>query len=201
MKKIKQTKHNYWKWAFWLVVIFILAIGLITFERATAPVKVPTQTNALAKTENSFEITLNRKQVNALSSNYLDRFLKGNNIKYKFIVGSKYATVIGSTHFLGAKIQFAINFIPVRLSNGNVLLKAKGLSVGRLNLPLKYVMGYIKKQYKLPNWVYINQKKKTVLLDLNKYSKHRSLHYSAKTIDMDNGVFQFIVSIPKNGGL
>ncbi len=192
--------RNYWKWAFWGLVLVILGGGLFLYGRVTAPASVPTESSAPAKTDNSFEINLNREQVNALSSNYLDRFLKGNNIKYRFIVGKQYATVIGTTKFLGAKVQFAMNFIPERQSNGNVLLKAKGLSIGRLNLPIKYVIGYIKKQYKLPNWVYVNQNRRTILLDLNKYSKHHSLHYSAEKIDIKNGEFRFLISIPKNGG-
>lgn len=193
------TKRNYWKWAFWGLVIIILGGCLFIYGRVTAPANTPTETSAPAKTANSFEVNLNRKQVNALSSNYLDRFLKGNNIKYRFIVGKQYATVIGTTKFLGARVQFAMNFVPERQENGNVLLKAKGLSIGRLNLPIKYVMGYIKKQYKLPNWVYVDQNKRTILLDLNKYSKHHALHYSAEKIDIQNGEFRFLISIPKNG--
>lgn len=199
MKKLGQ-KRNYWKWAFWGLVIVLVLTGGFIYSRVTAPVTVPTEVSAPAKTANSFEVTLNRKQVNALSSNYLDRLLKGNNIKYRFIVGKEYATVIGTTKFWGSKVQFAINFIPERQTNGNVLLRAKGLSVSRLNLPIKYVMGYIKKQYKLPNWVYVDQKKQTILLDLNKYSKNHALHYSAEQIDIKNGQFRFLISIPKNGG-
>lgn len=199
MKKLGQ-KRNYWKWAFWGLVIILVLTGGFIYSRVTAPVTVPNEANVPTKTANSFEVTLDRKQVNALSSNYLDRLLKGNNIKYRFIVGKEYATVIGTTKFLGSKVQFAINFIPERQTNGNVLLRAKGLSVGRLNLPIKYVMGYIKKQYKLPNWVYVNQKKQTILLDLNKYSKNHALHYSAEQIDIKNGQFRFLISIPKNGG-
>lgn len=193
-------RRNYWKWAFWALVLIILGSGLFLYGRVTAPASVPAESSAPAKTANSFEVTLDRSQVNALSSNYLDRLLKGSDIKYRFIVGKQYATVIGITKFLGAKVQFAMNFIPERQSNGNVLLKAKGLSIGRLNLPIKYVMGYIKKQYKLPNWVYVNQNRRTILLDLNKYSKHHSLHYSAEKIDINNGEFRFLISIPKNGG-
>lgn len=197
-----QTKkqHNWWKWAFWILLLVVLGSCAYVYNRATAPASEPTEASTPAKTANSFEVTLNREQVNALSSNYLARLQKGNRIKYRFVVGKQYATVIGNTHFLGAKVQFAMNFVPQRMSNGNVLLKAKGLSIGRLNLPIKFVMGYIKKNYKLPTWVYVNQNKKTVLLDLNKYSKQHSLHYSAQKIDIANGSFRFLVSIPQNGG-
>ena len=102
----------------------------------------------------------------------------------------------GNTKFLGAKVRFAINFIPERLDNGNVLLRAKGLSVGRLNIPIKFVMGYIAKNYNIPKWVTINPQKKTVLLDLNRYSKHRSLKYSAQEINMQEGRFKFLITVP-----
>lgn len=195
-----EKKRNPWKWAFWtLLAIIVVAIG-ITWSKISAPVDVPAQQAAYSKVDTSMEVTLNREQVNALSANYLNQFLKDKSIKYRFIVGKKYATLIGQTKFLGTKVQFALNFIPERLSNGNVLLKAKGLSVGQLNVPTSYVMGYIKKSYDLPNWVYLNQRKNTVILDLNKYSRHKSLRYSAEELNMDDGQFSFLISIPNNKG-
>lgn len=195
----KSTKHNPWKWAFFtLLTLILLVIGTIFFK-ATAPTNVPAQQEAYPTTDTSVAVTLNRRQVNALSKNYLERFLKDDKVKYRFVVGNKYATVIGKTHFLGAQVQFALNFIPKRLSNGNILLQTKGLSVGQLNLPVKFVLSYIKSNYKLPNWVYVNQKKKTITLDLNRYSKHRSLHYSAQEVHMEKGEFKFLITIPKGG--
>lgn len=195
----REQKHrNPWKWAFFTLLVVVLAAVGITFAKVVAPVKEPTQKAAYAQTDTSMEVTLSREQVNALSANYLNRFLKDKKVKYRFIVGKKYATLIGQTKFLGAKVQFALNFIPERLSNGNVLLRARGLSVGQLNVPISFVMGYIKNSYQLPNWVYINQKKKTVILDLNKYSRHKSLHYSAEELNMNDGQFKFLISIPNN---
>ena len=193
-------KRNPWKWAFLTVLALILIVMGITWSKISAPLDVPAQQAAYAKVDTSMEVNLNREQVNALSANYLNRFLKDKSVKYRFIVGKKYATLIGRTKFLGAKVQFALNFIPKRLNNGNVLLKAKGLSVGQLNVPTSYVMGYIKKSYDLPNWVYLNQRKQTVILDLNKYSRHKSLRYSAQELNMDKGQFSFLISIPDKGG-
>ena len=196
----KNAKNrNPWKWAFLtLLAVIVVTVGTI-FYKVSAPTTVPTQEAAYNKADTSVAVTLNRRQVNALSKNYLDRFLKDDKVKYRFLVGNKYATVIGKTHFLGAKVQFALNFIPKRLSNGNILLQTKGLSVGQLNLPVKFVLSYIKANYKLPNWVYLNQKKRTIILDLNRYSKHRALHYSAQEINMEKGEFKFLITIPKGG--
>lgn len=166
-------------------------------RQVTAPVETDNTVGALKSSNSSFEVKLNSQQVNALAANYLTRLQKNKKTKYDFVVGKKYATITGSTKFLGFKLNFALNFIPKRLANGNVLLNAKGLSVGRLNLPIKYVMGYIKNHYKIPDWVQLNQKKKTILLDLNRYSRHRNLHYAAQQIDLKNGSFKFLVTVPK----
>lgn len=196
-RPVKTNQHNWWKWAFFILIALILISGGVLYHKITAP--VPSNTvgaPAYRQTDNAVQVDLNRKQVNALSSNYLNHFLHNSKIKYRFIVGPKYATLIGKTKVLGARVQFALNCVPKRLSNGNVLLTAKGLAVGRLNLPVSFVMGYVKNTYKLPNWVNVNQHKKTVLLDLNKYSRNKQLRYSAKEINMAKGQFKIQVAIP-----
>lgn len=191
-----KKKTNYWKWAFIILVLLIIVTCGTILVKATAPAPQAEMTQTTKANNSSLVVELNRKQVNALSANYLDNYLKDNKIKYNFMVGDKYATLVGDTKFLGAKVRFAINFIPERTSQGNVLLLAKGLSVGRLNIPIKFVMGYIAKNYKIPKWVSINAQKKTVLLDLNRYSKHHQLKYSAQEINMESGQFKFLITVP-----
>lgn len=189
---------NWWKWAF-IALLAVIAVGIGTvIRRASAPAPLPAVARQVKPADASVTVELNRKQVNALSANYLNKFLKGQQVKYHFLVGKQYATLTGDTKFLGAKVRFAINFVPKRLADGNVLLTAKGLSVGRLNIPIRFVMGYIAKNYNIPDWVKINAKKKTVLLDLNQYSRHRSLKYSAQEIDMAAGRFKFLITVPTN---
>ena len=189
---------NRWKWAFTvLLAVIVLATGTV-INRVTAPAPTPAVTRKADIGDTSMTVELNRHQVNALAANYLNRFLRGQQVKYTFIVGQQYATLAGDTKFLGAKIRFALNFIPERQKNGNVLLRAKGLSIGRLNLPVKIVMGYIAKNYNVPKWVKIDAKKKTILLDLNQYSAKRSLKYSAQEINMAQGRFKFLITVPTN---
>lgn len=195
-----KAKHqiNWWKWAFFLLVLAILVTGGVVINRATAPAPQATVSRPIKPSDTSVSVELNRNQVNALAANYLNRFLKGQKVKYNFIVGNKYATLTGDTKFMGIKVRFAINFIPEKTKEGNVLLRAKGLSVGKLNLPLKFVMGYIAKNYNIPKWVTINAKKQTVLLDLNRYSQHRALKYAAQEINMTSGKFKFLIIVPSN---
>ncbi len=198
MSKVEKKKFNGWRLAFFVLLAVIVVGGAVVVQRAAAPAPAPEVSRPAQPADTSLTVALNRKQVNALSANYLNKFLKGEQVKYHFIVGKKYATLVGDTKFMGAKIRFAINFIPQTTKEGNVLLKAKGLSVGQLNIPLQFVMGYIAKNYNIPKWVSIDAKKKTVLLDLNRYSKHRSLKYSAEEINMADGRFSFLITVPTN---
>ena len=198
MSRAEQKSFNGWKWAFFVLLAAIIISGAVVVHRAAAPAPAPEVSQPVQTADTSLTVALNRKQVNALSANYLNKFLKGERVKYHFIVGKRYATLVGDTKFMGVKVRFAINFIPQMTKEGNVLLKAKGLSVGQLNIPLKFVMGYIAKNYNIPKWVSIDAKKKTVLLDLNRYSKHRSLKYSAEEINMEDGRFRFLITVPTN---
>lgn len=198
MSRAEKKSFNGWKWAFFVLLAAIIIGGAVVVHRAAAPAPAPEVSRPVQTADTSLTVALNRKQVNALSANYLNKFLKGERVKYHFIVGKKYATLVGDTKFMGVKVRFAINFIPQMTKEGNVLLKAKGLSVGQLNIPLKFVMGYIAKNYNIPKWVSIDAKKKTVLLDLNRYSKHRSLKYSAEEINMEDGRFRFLITVPTN---
>lgn len=196
MSKLATKHFNIWKWAFFVLLAAIVVSGAVVVHKAAAPAPAPEVSRPATVSNTSLTVVLNRKQVNALSANYLNKFLKGQQVKYHFMVGKKYATLVGDTKFMGVKVRFAINFIPQMTKQGNILLKAKGLSVGQLNIPLRFVMGYIAKNYNIPKWVSINAKKKTVLLDLNRYSKHRSLKYSAKEINMADGRFRFLITVP-----
>ncbi|HJA26954.1 MAG TPA: YpmS family protein [Candidatus Limosilactobacillus intestinigallinarum] len=196
MTKLAKKHFNGWKWAFIVLLAAIVISGAVVVHKATAPAPAPEVSRPVNASDTSLTVDLNRKQVNALSANYLNKFLKGQQVKYHFIVGEKYATLVGDTKFMGIKVRFALNFVPQMTKEGNVLLKAKGLSVGQLNIPLRFVMGYIAKNYNIPKWVAIDAKKKTVLLDLNRYSRHRSLKYSAQEINMADGHFRFLITVP-----
>ena len=67
---------NKWRTAFFaLVALLVICFGVL-FAKVTAPVSTPAETTASSTTDPTLEVTMNRKQVNALSANYLNRFLK-----------------------------------------------------------------------------------------------------------------------------
>ena len=82
------------------------------------------------------------------------------------------------------------------MENGNVQLKATNISIGKLNLPIGYVMNLIAKQYNLPKWVQIDSKKQLIVLNLDEYKLENGLKIKAKKFDLKNDDIRFSVYLP-----
>ncbi|HJE87424.1 MAG TPA: YpmS family protein, partial [Levilactobacillus hammesii] len=163
--------------------------------KATGTTKVASTAKPATETTN-IDVTLNKKQVNALADYYVNKSLKGQSIKYSFQV-SDHAILTGSTKVLGANVNFVLLLKPTVLSSGDVQLKAEKLSVGSLPVPVSFVMSYVAKNYPLPNWVSMDSHKKTATLHLTAIGNGKKLSYAAKKIDMSGaGKFVFQARIP-----
>lgn len=189
---------NIWKWAFFaLVAVLLIGAGTLASKIFAQPAVTTSQTQPTNSAAN-FNVTLNKKQLNAMAAYYLDQFQTESKQKvtYQFEV-HKDAVLTGETKLLGLSVNFGLSFTPKVLPNGNVQLTAKKLAIGQLSVPVKAVMSYIKSQYNLPKWVELNVKNKTVTMNLHKF-RTNGVQYRAQKINLDgDGHFEFKVLVPK----
>lgn len=200
--KVKQPKKggpfNLWKW------IAIILIALIVGGGAyfgTQVLRSPNEAASITKETNStaaasVPIEMNRQQLNALASYYLADLQKGQDMKYRFVVRQDAAYLLGTTQVLGQNVSFVITMQPSVIDNGNISLKATKLSVGTMSLPISFVINYINNNYKIPSWVQLSAKKKTINLYLNKLVGKHDVRYSVDKVDLQNNQFKFEMHIP-----
>lgn len=190
---------NPWKWAFiTLVAILIIGFGFLATQMLRAGSQQVKPTTSTPTSAASFNVTLNKKQLNAMAAYYLNQYQNESKQKvtYQFEVNDD-AVLTGQTKLLGLPVNFGLSLTPKVLANGNVQLKAKKLAVGELSIPVKAVMSYIKAQYNLPDWVDLDVKQKTITMDLNRF-RTNGVQYRAQQIDMSGaGHFEFKVLVPK----
>ncbi|PWG00814.1 YpmS family protein [Levilactobacillus bambusae] len=189
--------RNRWKLAFFtllgVIVAVILYLGLVVFS----PVNQPTPDRQTQTEKTSFDVSLTKQQLNGLSTYYLNKLQKDQDMKYHFKVTDQ-AVVTGTTKILGANVNFVLVMTPTVLPNGNIQLKAKSLSAGSLPIPIKLVMTYISHNYTLPKWVALNSHEKTITLDLSRVGGKNGVNYSAEKIDLNGkGQLDFKVIVPK----
>ncbi|WP_181041717.1 YpmS family protein [Enterococcus faecalis] len=203
-KSIKKTqptnlKRNPWKIAFLVLVGLIIgSVAFVTFRATQVREPDLKKIPAIVEKEGEPVVTIQSKkqQVNKLIDFYLADFQKGSEIKYKFYLEND-ALLNGTFQVLGHDIPFYLYFDPYVMANGNVQLKAKSLSIGTLGLPIKEVLKFAKRSYKLPKWVEINPDDQTVLLRLDQFRMQNGLFVRAEKINLVDDDIRMYIYLPK----
>lgn len=192
-----QQYNNPWKWAF-LGLVAVLVVGIATvFILAFASGKSPVTKSANQADTVPTSATLNKKQLNSLVAYYLDKRQtdSGSTSQYQVKVEDQ-VIIYGSVKVLGSNVNYSLFLTPQADANGNVTLKATKLSVGKLRLPISFVMLFIQNNYGLPEWVTMNANKHEIYLDIT-HMNSDGINYKAKEIDTSgNGKFKFEMLIP-----
>ncbi|AKP66536.1 YpmS family protein [Companilactobacillus ginsenosidimutans] len=187
-------KKNYWMYAF--IVLFALIIvftGFIGAKIFSAPNETYKVTSKIEdKDQKVFTVNMNKKQANEMSAYYLEHTLNNGKAEYQFNL-KKDAVLSGQIGFLGSKIHFDLEMEPYAKTNGDVLLKAKKIKVGALSLPIKFVMNYAKNSFKIPTWVDVNSKDKTILLKFTKFTTKEGYSIRARQLDLKHDKLVFDV--------
>ncbi|WP_334328740.1 YpmS family protein [Companilactobacillus sp. HBUAS59699] len=183
---------NYWKYAFIaLVAVLVVGLGIV----GTKVLRSSNETYRVSSTIESqndkvFTVDMNKQEANKMAQYYLKNTLNDGKTEYQLKL-KKDAELTGAIAFLGSKIHFALVMTPYAKTNGDVLLKAKAIKIGELSLPISFVMNYINNSFKVPEWVSVNSKDKTILLKFTKFTTKEGYGIRAKKIDLKNNKLQF----------
>lgn len=201
LKKTKTTTKrdlNKWKIAFFIFAGLVLG-SLLFFTIRVPQIREPnlTKTETIAEKDGTpvLSVQSNKKQVNALIDFYLDDFQEGSDVKYKFYLENE-ALFNGTFDVLGHPIQFYLYFEPYVMDNGNVQLKAKSLSLGTLGLPIKEILKFVQRDYKLPKWVEVDPDEKTILLRLDQFQMQNGLFLRAEKINLVDDEISMNIYLP-----
>ncbi|MGX7127225.1 YpmS family protein [Enterococcus wangshanyuanii] len=191
---------NRWKIAFLVLVGTIIACFAFIFVRITQvrePNYKPIPELVAKDGTPVIAIQSNKKQVNALIDFYLSDFQKDSDITYKFYLENE-AMLNGTFKVLGYPIEFNLYFDPFVMDDGNVQLKAKSLSIGTLGLPIKEILKFVQRDYKLPSWVEVNPDDSTILLRLDQFRMQNGLFIRAEKINLVDDDIRMNIYLPKD---
>ncbi|MFD1392062.1 YpmS family protein [Lacticaseibacillus jixianensis] len=191
-----QRHFNGWRLTALILIGLILGTGAWLATSVLTPVQQPASTAQPQTTDPAMTVSLTKRQANEIVTYYLNDLQKGSPVKYSLTLADQ-AVLGGTFKFFGQPVKFQLLFDPLVLPNGNVELKARQLNVGSLPVPVSAVMSYAHGNFKLPTWVRMDSKKKTVVLDLNKFKMASGMKIKATKIDLPNSEINFSVFLPK----
>ncbi|KRK80563.1 YpmS family protein [Companilactobacillus nodensis] len=185
-------KRNYWKYAFIaLVAVLVVGLGILGTKVFSSPSETYQVSSKIESQNNKvFSVDMDKEEANKMAQYYLKNTLNDGKTEYQLKLKSD-AELTGAIAFLGSKIHFTLVMSPFAKTNGDVLLKAKAIKIGDLSLPISFVMNYINNSFKVPEWVSVNSKDKTILLKFTKFTTKEGYGIRAKKIDLKNNILKF----------
>lgn len=193
MKLRKAGNLNIWKWLFLVQLALTLGAGLVFLNRIQ--VNRENMTELVPSSQIDAKVgtfATNREALNQTIANYLKDY-QTEKSSYQLFVTNQQVVFEGTYQVFGVDIPLYIYFQPLKMEDGNILLRILEISAGNLSLPKAEVLAYLQKNYKLPTFVKINSQEAAIQLKITELDNKFGLYGQANTIDLYND--QIIVDI------
>ena len=200
-KEIKWMRifRNPWRLAFIVLVAILIGFSSLVMYRISTP---RTTYDSSAKTVKRsekpiFDINMEKEQVNEVINFFMEDMMEESGVDYQFVLDSQ-AMVDGTFNLLGHETHFYLFFEPYVLSDGNIQLKAKSLSIGALNIPIPAMINYLSSTTDLPSWIELDADAQVINLHLDKYKMKNGMSIKAKKINLIDDEISFSIYLPKD---
>lgn len=192
-------KDQKWKMLFFLllsiIVIFILVIFILLKTPATE--EKYTAENLNRDDYVPFKIQTDKQDLNKVINHYLQKEGLTGAIDYKVILNDE-VELYGLIPVFSQDIQLKLTFEPQVLDNGDIVLQQKSISVGKLQLPVSYVLKFIGDKYKLPKGVTIHPNEEKIYVSLQKMKLKSDLKVKVDEFNLKNDDIRFTLLVPVN---
>ncbi|KAB7673027.1 YpmS family protein [Bacillus sp. B1-b2] len=186
---------NKWKWAFFLLVGFLVAFVLVMVFLIFQPVEQTSSKVSENRKEVPFKVTTKKDDLTELINYYLEKEGLTGPVHYEVNLTNE-VELYGTLPIFNTNIQMKLTFEPTALDNGDLLLKQKEISIGQLPLPVSYIMSFIENQYKMPGWVDIQPDEEQIYVHLTELKVNNGLKVEVTDFDLVNDHIQFDLLLP-----
>ncbi|WP_332694135.1 YpmS family protein [Halalkalibacter lacteus] len=185
MKKSNQV----WKIAFFALsglVVLVIIFLFVLFQRYFPEVdenhfiqKQPTEEEA------TFNIQTNKAKLNTLIASRIEQ--TPSDISYMVELLDENVQFRSAFRILGQEVPVTINFKPVVVPNGDLLLKVETFSVGILSLPVDQVLQFISNWIEVAEWIVTYPSERVVEVKVTeiKVDKNESIRFRFLTFDLE----------------
>lgn len=192
------NETNKWKrYFFYLLIVnifVILTIAVLIFW----PVSEDSTYNKSegSDQENSeFIVRTTKNNLNELVNAYIEQLLDGTKHYYRVSLDDD-VHLLGDLPLFSTTVPISIHLEPFVQNDGNVILKQRSISVGKLQLPNKKIMEYIKRYLKMPDWVKVDPNKEEIYVAVTEMQTKSNFKISVERFDLRGNNLAFKINIP-----
>lgn len=177
-----------------ILFLALLAINLLVLSVCILLLFLPGVSNPSDNTKRhaqyEFQITSTRESLTAFLNAYLAEQADSQRLDYHVVIDDE-VQVKGKIQAFASFINAQVSFDPAVEENGDVTLKVTELSLGRLNLPVAFVLNYMNRFYELPEFVHVYSGEKEIEIRLSDLPLKNGMFVRAETIDLKNDEIEF----------
>lgn len=143
----------------------------------------------------SFHVNSNKTDLNRLINHYLEEQAADSPIDYQVRLRDE-LELYGMLSVFGKELKMKLTFEPAPQKNGDLVLKQKSLSVGRLGLPISFVLEFIRENYKLPRGVEIRPNDKLIYINMQNLKLKSDFKIKVNKFNLKKDDIAFTILVP-----
>lgn len=189
---------NKWKIGFFILLGVITASILLFWMLISLPAEEskiePDKSNA-ARDDVSFHVSTNKRDLNRVINHYVEEEAKNSQFEYQVLLTDE-VELYGTIPIFSQELELKLTFEPQALENGDLILKQRSISVGRLNLPVSTVLKFVRDSYHLPTAVDIQPNEERVYVSMQKLKLKSDLKVRVNEFDLKKDNLKFTLLVP-----
>lgn len=188
---------NKWKTLF----LILLAINLLVIVTLVVIINIPSFQDERRQDKDyhgemvHFKIQSNKNDLNKIINHYIESEGLKSPIDYKVLLDHE-VELYGTIKVFTQDIEMKLTFEPEALENGDLLLKQKSISIGQLQLPVSYVLKFIRDKYDFPKWVNIQPNDEIIYVALQQMKLKSDIKVKVDKFDLPNDQILFTLMVP-----
>ncbi|TYS49464.1 DUF2140 family protein [Bacillus infantis] len=197
MRRIDLNKKNKWKVLFFLLLGIVIAFIALFFIMINLPAKDEPINTAEVDEDGyvPFHLQTNKSDLNRIIAHYIAKEGLDGPIDYEVILDDE-VELYGNLPVFSQNLEMKLTFEPEALDNGDVVLSQKSIAVGQLNLPVSYVLKFVRDRYQLPEGVVIQPDKEQIYVSLQDMKLKSDLKVKVDEFDLKKDDIRVTLYVP-----
>lgn len=197
MKRI--LLNNKWRTSFWLLALINLGIiiwlaALIFLPSSYTLVNVDQQKES---PDAEFTIVSTKENMEQLANEYLSELSTQTVFDYSISL-DRNVTLSGNIRAFDQVIPINVELEPVVQKNGDLILQQERISLGKLPLPNKKVLEFVKDNYNLPEWVIVNPNEENIYVAVTQMDTASNFNVKVDRFNLNSNQLSFKIAVPRD---
>ncbi|UYZ20461.1 YpmS family protein [Mesobacillus jeotgali] len=189
---------NKWKIGFFILLGIVAAAILLVWVLVASPVeesKPEPGASGAGSDDVALNVSTNKRDLNRVINHYLEEEAKNSQIDYQVLLTDE-VELYGTLPLFSQELELRLTFEPQALKNGDLILKQRSISVGKLNLPVSTVLKFVRDSYDMPDAVNIQPKEERVYVSMQRLKLKSDIKVRVNEFDLKKDNIKFTLLVP-----